>query len=66
MTTRQGLFIGILKMEQAEQVQGLCPHTLAKTVDIADMKIQSSFICLKCEMELRKEDFFEPYRNMMK
>lgn len=32
----------------------------------SDMKIQSSFICLKCEMELRKEDFFEPYRNMMK
>lgn len=30
------------------------------------MKIQSKFICLKCEMELRKEDFFEPYRNMMK
>lgn len=24
------------------------------------------FICLKCEMELRKEDFFEPYRSMMK
>lgn len=32
----------------------------------SDMKIQSSFICLKCEMELRKEDFFEPYRSMMK
>lgn len=32
----------------------------------SDMKIQSKFICLKCEMELRKEDFFEPYRNMMK
>ena len=30
------------------------------------MKIQSKFICLKCEMELRKEDFFEPYRSMMK
>ncbi len=32
----------------------------------SDMKIQSKFICLKCEMELRKEDFFEPYRSMMK
>lgn len=32
----------------------------------SDTKIQSSFICLKCEMELRKEDFFEPYRSMMK
>ena len=42
MTTRQGLFISILKMEQAEQVQGLCPHTLAKTVDIADMKKERS------------------------
>lgn len=27
----------------------------------SDMKIQSKFVCLKCEMELRKEDFFEPY-----
>lgn len=32
----------------------------------SDMKRQSKFICLKCEMELRKEDFFEPYRSMMK
>ena len=32
----------------------------------SDTKIQSSFICLKCGMELRKEDFFEPYRSMMK
>ena len=32
----------------------------------SDMKIQSKFTCLKCEMELRKEDFFEPYRSMMK
>lgn len=32
----------------------------------SDMKIQSKFICLKCECELRKEDFFEPYRSMMK
>lgn len=38
MTTQQGLFIGILKMEQAEQVQGLCLRTLAKMVDIAGMR----------------------------
>lgn len=24
----------------------------------SDMKIQSKFICLKCEMELRKEDYY--------
>ena len=42
MTTQQGLFIGILKMEQAEQVQDLCLRTLAKTVAIAGMRKERS------------------------
>lgn len=42
MTTQQELFIGILKMEQVEQAQGLCLRTLAKTVDIVGMKKERS------------------------